>query len=54
MNDISTRHTAGLFWVPGHSGVQGNKTADKLPRDDTVKKFVRPEPALRVSPGTGS
>jgi len=54
MNDISTRHTAGLFWVPGRSGVQGNKIADKLPRDDTVKKFVKHEPVLGDSPETGS
>ena len=25
LNDISTRHSVGLFWVPGYSGVGGNR-----------------------------
>jgi ribonuclease HI len=33
LNDISTRHTVGLYWVPGHAGVQGNEIANKLSRD---------------------
>jgi len=24
LNDISTRHAVGLYWVPGHAGVRGN------------------------------
>ena len=32
LNDASTRHTVGLYWVPGHAGVWGNKIADKLAR----------------------
>jgi ribonuclease HI len=24
LNDISTRHAVGLYWVPGHTGVRGN------------------------------
>jgi len=33
LNDISTRHTVGLYWVSGHTGVQGNEIANKLARD---------------------
>jgi len=32
LNDISTRHTVRLYWVPGRAGVQGNEIADKLGR----------------------
>jgi len=48
VNDTSTHHTAGLFWVAGHSGVQGNETANRLTRNGTVQKFVGPEPAFGV------
>jgi len=32
LNDISTQHTVELYCVPGHAGVQGNESADKLTR----------------------
>jgi len=28
LNDISTRPTVGLYWVPGRVGVRGNEIAD--------------------------
>jgi hypothetical protein len=43
---LSTRHTVGLYWVPGHTDVRGNEIADKLARDCPV---VGPEPFLGVS-----
>jgi hypothetical protein len=49
LNDISTRHSVELFWVPGHSRVRGNETADQLATEGTVHQFVGPEPALGVS-----
>jgi len=36
LNDISTRHTVGLYWVPGHARVHGNEMADKLARGDST------------------
>ena len=39
----------GLYLVPGHSGVRGNEIADKLARDNSVQRFVGPEPFLGVS-----
>jgi len=49
LNDISTRHTVGLYWVPGHARVQGNEMANKLPRDGSIQTFFGPELALGVS-----
>jgi hypothetical protein len=42
-------HTVGLYWVPGHAGVRGNEIADRLTRDGSVQRFVKPEPVLGVS-----
>jgi hypothetical protein len=49
LNDISTRHAVGLYWVPGHAGVRGNEIADDLARGSSALKFVGPEPDLGVS-----
>ena len=43
MNDISTRHAVGLYWVPGHAGVRRNEIADKLARSGSLQRFVGPE-----------
>jgi hypothetical protein len=49
LNDISTRHVVGLFWVPGHAGVRGNEIADTLARSGSGQRFTGPEPFLGVS-----
>jgi len=49
LNDISTWHAVGLYWVPGHAGVLGNEIADELARDGSALKFVGPESVLGVS-----
>ena len=46
LNDTSTRHAVGPYWVPGHAGVRGNEIADKLARSGSVQRFVGPEPFL--------
>jgi len=43
---ISTRHAVGLYWVPGHAGVQGKETAEELARDGSTLEFDGPQPAL--------
>ena len=48
LNDISTRYVVGLYWVPGHAGMQGNEIADELMRGGSVWGFLGPEPALGV------
>ena len=49
LNDVSTRHAMGLYWVPGHAGVTGNEIANKLVRDGSVQRFVGTEPFLGIS-----
>jgi len=46
LNDISTRHVAGLLWVRGHAGVRGNEIADELARGPSALRFLATEPAL--------
>ena len=48
-NDISTRHAAGLYWVPGRAGIRGEKIAGKPATCGSIQKFVGPEPSLGVS-----
>jgi ribonuclease HI len=49
LNDISTRHAVGLYWVPGRAGVRGNEIANRLARNGSAQRFVGPEPFLGVS-----
>jgi len=49
LNDISTWHAVGLYWAPGHAGVQANETANELTKGRSVLGFLGPEPALGVS-----
>jgi len=41
--DISTWHTVGLHWVPGHAIARGDEIANKLTRNGSAQRFVRPE-----------
>jgi ribonuclease HI len=49
LNDTSTWHDEGLYWVPGHARLRGNEIADKLIRDGSVQQFDGPEPFLWMS-----
>jgi hypothetical protein len=49
LNGISTRHAAGLYWIPGHAGVRGNEIADEFARGGSGWRFFGPEPVLGVS-----
>jgi hypothetical protein len=49
LNDISSRHIVGLYWVPGHARIGGNEIADELEREGSALTFLGPEPALWFS-----
>jgi ribonuclease HI len=46
LDDISTYHSVGLFWVPGHSAIRGNEIADQIAREGSAHHFVGLEPAV--------
>jgi hypothetical protein len=49
LNDVSTQYVVGLYWAPGHAGIQGKEIADELARGGSVRGFLGPETALGVS-----
>ena len=49
LNDISSQHAVGLYWVRGHAGVRGNEITDELARGSSILEFLGPEPALGAS-----
>jgi ribonuclease HI len=49
LDDISTYHSAGLFWVLRHSGECGNEIAEELAKEGSARHFVGPELALGIS-----
>ena len=48
-NQLSTRHAVGLYWVPGHAGVQGYEIADGLARGSYVLGILGSQLVLGVS-----
>jgi hypothetical protein len=40
LNDISTRHSVGLYCIPGRAGFGGNEIADELTRGSSAVRFV--------------
>jgi ribonuclease HI len=46
LNVLGTDNQITLFWIPGHSGLEGNEVADELARNGSAKNFVGPEPCL--------
>lgn len=48
LNDIALGNRIDLTWVPGHSNVEGNETADDLAKTGALSQLIGPEPALRI------
>ena len=49
LNRTARRIPVTLTWIPGHSGYQGNETADKIAKIAASKPPYGPEPILPVS-----
>jgi hypothetical protein len=49
LNDISTQHTKGLYWILELAGVRGNEIADILERGGSIQTFIESELSLEVS-----
>ncbi len=46
---LSKVNQVTIMWVPGHSGIQQNKTADRLAKEGARTRPIDPEPFLPLS-----
>ena len=49
LQQLSMHNCVRLLWVPGHSNIDGNETADELAKQAALMDYVGPEPALGLS-----
>ena len=52
LNRLGRSNDLLLTWVPGHSDIDGNETADKLAKQGATTAYMGPEPALPISDAT--
>jgi len=48
LEELSMFNSVRLLWIPGHSDIPGNETADQLAKQAASQDFVGPEPALGI------
>lgn len=49
LSGLAARTSVSLYWVPGHTDVKGNETADSLAREAAILRPCGPEPVLPVN-----
>ena len=49
LQQLSMHNCVRLLWVPEHSNMDGNETADELAKQTALMDYVGPEPALGLS-----
>jgi hypothetical protein len=48
MDELGTKTSLSLFWIPAHRSFKGNEIADELAKAASEKRFCGPQPALPV------
>ena len=48
LTELSVFNSVRLLWIPGHSDIPGNETADQLAKQAASQNFVGPEPVLGI------
>ena len=49
LKQLSLFNSVRLLWVPGHFGVTGNESADRLAKQATCEEFIGPEPRIGIT-----
>jgi len=48
LEELSMFNSVRLLWIPGHSDIPGNETADQFAKQAASQDLVGPEPALGI------
>lgn len=49
LNELGSRNTLTIYWVPGHNDIYGNEMADELARKGSATALLGPEPFCGVN-----